>query len=207
MLEEISPYRQKMDSVMDEVVVYSNKEIYRHKPNGPLNNLVADMLLCQVNKGSNIKADFCLLNYGGLRRPIPAGDVKKSNIFQLMPFENEAVLVKLKPKAMRDLFYYLYKTNGQPISNLIVNYKDSIISSATIGDMAWDSTKSYWVVTSDYTANGGDRMDFFAERDSMILTGVLIRNAIFDYVDSLQSNNLTLDADTNYRIFFKNNSI
>jgi len=188
---------------MDEVVVHSNHEIYRKKPNGPLNNLVADILFDEVNKQSDVKADFCMLNYGGLRRPLPKGDIQKSNIFQLMPFENEAVLVKLKPKAMKSLFYYIYATNGQPVANMEVHFQDSTFVSAKINNQPWDSTLSYWAVTSDYTANGGDKMDFFAERDSMILTGLLIRNAIFDYVDSLQNHNITLEADSTIRIFMQ----
>jgi 2',3'-cyclic-nucleotide 2'-phosphodiesterase (5'-nucleotidase family) len=200
---EIAPYTAKLDSVMDEVVVISKNEIYRKKPNGPLNNIVADMLFVEANKHGNVKADFCLINYGGLRRPIPAGEIKKSNIFQLMPFENEAVLVKLKPQAMKDLFYYVYVTNGQPIANMEIHYKDSVFVSAKINNEEWDSTKSYWAITSDYTANGGDRMDFFAERDSMILTGLLIRDAIFEYIDSLQDNNIPLQADSTDRIFMQ----
>ncbi len=198
---EIAPYRAKLDSVMDEIVVISAREIYRKKPNGPLNNLVADILLREINRHSKIKADFCLLNYGGLRRPLPEGKIKKSNIFQLMPFENEAVLVKLKPEAMMHLFHYIYVTHGQPISNMEIHYKDSVFVSAKINNMEWDSTKSYWAVTSDYTANGGDRMYFFSERDSIVLSGLLIRNAIFDYVDSLQENNYILQADTADRIY------
>lgn len=200
---QIAPYRAKLDSVMDEVVAYSEREIYRKKPNGPLNNLVADILFKEVNKHSDVKADFCLLNYGGLRRPLPKGDIQKSNIFQLMPFENEAVLVKLKPEAMQSLFNYIYTSNGQPIANMEVYFKDSVFVSANINKQPWDSTLSYWILTSDYTANGGDKMIFFAERDSMILTGMLIRNAIFDYVDSLQNHNINLEADSTIRIFMQ----
>lgn len=203
MEDHIYPYRIKMDSVMDEIVGFSNREIYKKKPNGSLNNFVADILYDRANKFSNVKADFCLLNYGGLRRPLPAGNIQKSSIFQLMPFENETVLVKLKPKAMKLLLYYLYRANGQPVSNLEVHYQDSNVVSVNINNQPWDSTKSYWVVTSDYTANGGDKMAFFAQRDSIILTGVLIRDAIFDYLDSLQNHNINLEADSNIRIFMQ----
>ncbi len=201
---EIAPYRKQMDIAMDSIVVVSSREFYRAKPNGILNNLVADMVLKEVNDTKIYHADFCLLNYGGLRRPLPAGPLKKSNIFQLMPFQNEAVLVKLRPLGMKHLLTYLYKTNGQPISGLEVHYKDSIPTQVYIDKQVWDSTKAYWVVTSDYTANGGDRMNFFAERDSIIYSGDLLRNLIFEYLDSLQKNNLMLVGDTTQRIFIDN---
>jgi 2',3'-cyclic-nucleotide 2'-phosphodiesterase (5'-nucleotidase family) len=193
-----------MDSAMNEQVAFSNQEYFKQKPNGLLNNLIADMLLNEVAKTSNIEIDFCMLNYGGLRRPLPEGKIIKSDIFQLMPFENEAVLVKLKPQAMSHLFKYIYFSGGQPVSSIEMHYNDSVLNYALINGEQWDSLKSYWVLTSDYTANGGDRMTFFLERDSMILTSVLLRSAIFSYLDSLQDNNITLIADTTNRIYFNN---
>ncbi len=201
--ELIKPYRQKMDSAMNQEVAYSNKEYFKKKPNGLLNNLVTDILLEELKKTSDINIDFCLLNYGGLRRPLPAGKIIKSDIFQLMPFENEAVLVKLKPVAMHDLFRYIFLSGGQPVSDIEMHFEDSIIQKALISGQAWDSLRSYWVLTSDYTANGGDKMSFFAQRDTMILTSILIRDAIFKHLDSLQKNDILLSADTTERVFFK----
>lgn len=199
----IIPYRVKMDSLMNEVVAYSVDEISKDKPNGALNNLITDILLEEIKKTAEVEIDFCMLNYGGLRRPLPAGNIIKTDVFQLMPFENEAVLVKLKAEAMHDLFSYLYESNGQPISNLEVHFTDSLLTQAIVNNVPWDSTRAYWVLTSDYTANGGDKMYFFGQRDSLILTGVLIRDVIFTYLDSLQNNGIQLNADTNARIFLQ----
>ncbi len=199
----IKPYRAKMEADMNVVVAHSKAEMQKSKPSGALNNLVSDMLLDVEKKNSNVNIDFCLINYGGLRRPLPKGEILKSDIFQLMPFQNEAVLVKVNPDGMLNLFKYLYFSGGQPISGLKVDFQDSIHFDASIQNQAWDSTKSYWVLTSDYTANGGDKMNFFAQKDSTILTGQLIRNAIFIYLDSLQKNNLLLESDTIPRIIFE----
>jgi len=199
----IRPYRDKMEADMNEVVGFSNAEMQKSKPSGALNNIVSDMMLDVISKKSDVDIDFCLINYGGLRRPLPKGELLKSDIFQLMPFQNEAVLVKVNPEGMKNLFKYLYLSGGQPVSDLKVVFNDSANFDARIKNQAWDSTRSYWILTSDYTANGGDRMDFFSQKDSTILTGQLIRNAIFTYLDSLQNNNLVLEKDTVSRIIFK----
>jgi 2',3'-cyclic-nucleotide 2'-phosphodiesterase (5'-nucleotidase family) len=199
----INPYRDKMKADMNKVVGMSNAEMQKSKPSGALNNIVSDMLLDVIRKKSDVDIDFCLINYGGLRRPLPKGKILKSDIFQLMPFQNEAVLVKVNPQGMANLFKYLYLSGGQPISGMKVIFNDSVNFEAKIKNQDWDSTKSYWVLTSDYTANGGDRMDFFAQKDSTILTGQLIRNTIFTYLDSLQKANLALEKDTISRIIFE----
>jgi len=199
----IKPYRAKMEKDMNKLIAYSEKELFKSKPSGTLNNAVADMVLESLTKNTEFEIDFCMLNYGGLRRPLPKGEILKSDVFQLMPFQNEAVIVKVNANGMKNLFKYLYFSGGQPISALKVVYKDSVNFNAKIQNQEWDPSKSYWVLTSDYTANGGDKMNFFAQRDSVVMTGVLLRNAIFDYLEKLQKEDISLKADTVQRIIFE----
>jgi len=199
----IKPYRDSMMQDMNKVVGYADAEMRKSKPSGTLNNIVTDMVLEAISKDNNWQIDFCLLNYGGLRRQLPKGKLMKSDIFQLMPFQNEAVIVKVNSSGMKNLFKYLYFSGGQPVSGLQVNFTDSVKFIATIQEDVWDTTKSYWVLTSDYTANGGDKMNFFAQKDSVIMTGVLLRDAIFEYLDSLQNENTSLKVDSVLRITFE----
>ena len=199
----IKPYREKMEKDMNKLVAFSEVELFKSKPSGTLNNAVSDMVLESLTENTDFEIDFCVLNYGGLRRPLPKGKILKSDVFQLMPFQNEAVIVKVNADGMKNLFRYLYFSGGQPVSALKVSYRDSINFNAKIRNIEWDSSKSYWVLTSDYTANGGDKMNFFAQRDSVILTGILLRDAIFDYLEKLQEENISLKADTVQRIIFE----
>jgi len=204
MLSEIAPYKHKLDSAMSGIITYTDKEYFKKKPNGTLNNLVCDMVfdvIVKRYKDSPYKPDFCLLNYGGLRRPLPKGAISRSAIFQLMPFENESVICRLSAKQMKQLFTYLQKSNGQPIANMKVYYKQDKFSRAIINGNEFDTTKSYNVLTSDYTAKGGDRMNFFLEADTMILCGSLLRNDIFSYIENLKGQKLI--ASEEERIFFE----
>jgi 2',3'-cyclic-nucleotide 2'-phosphodiesterase (5'-nucleotidase family) len=198
----IAPYRNKMDSAMSEVVVISAGDYARALPNGKLNNLISDIMLQQIQQETKVHIDFCLLNYGGLRRPLPKGEVIKSDIYQLMPFENEAVLVKLSPKGMQQMFSYIHKCGGQPVSGIELHYSDSTFISAKIQGKDYNPQRSYWVLTSDYTANGGDQMDFFAQRDSTIVMGTLLREAMFGALHSLHQQGDKLVADSTDRIYF-----
>ena len=205
MLREITSYKQHLDSSMNITIAYSNKDYFKKKPNGTLNNIVCDMVFDVIEKrykNSPFKPDLCLLNYGGLRRPLPKGKIVISDIYQLMPFQNESVICRLSGKQMNKMFEYLAKTNGQPVGNMMVYYDKGIFQKAIIGNELYDSTKTYNVLTSDYTAKGGDHMDFFLSADTTIKCGSLLRNDIFTYIAALEDS--TLQASEKDRIIFKN---
>ena len=42
----------------------------------------------------------------------------------------------------------------------------------------------FWVLTSDYLMNGGDKMSFFEQRTNAIMNGKLLRNAFIEEVKS-----------------------
>ena len=204
MLSEIAPYKHQLDSAMGGVIAYSPKAYFKKRPNGTLNNLSCDMVLSTIReryKDSPYRPDFCLLNYGGLRSPIPKGPVTKSNIFQLMPFQNESVICRLGGPQMLQLFDYIAHTGGEPVAGIRIYYKDKKFDHAIINGEAFDKNKKYNVLTSDYTAKGGNHMDFFGAADTMILCGSLLRNDMFSYIASLPDSNLV--ASEEERIIFE----
>ncbi|MCK5856766.1 MAG: 5'-nucleotidase C-terminal domain-containing protein [Bacteroidales bacterium] len=203
-LAEIAPFKQHLDSSMNIVIAQSEKEYFKKKPNGSLNNIVCDMVFDVITKRfdkSPYKPDLCLLNYGGLRRPLPKGDIMISDIYQLMPFQNESVICQLSGKQMNEMFQYLKKSNGQPIANMLITFTKDQLKSVTIGKLPYDSTKTYNVLTSDYTAKGGDKMNFFLKADTMVLCGSLLRDDMFTYIYNQKDKKLV--ASDEKRIIFE----
>ena len=140
---------------------------------------------------------LCLINFGGLRAPINEGDISIRNIYELMPFDNEIVIVSLSPDQVIGMLNYLFEKNGQPISNgqaiLSSNKKELII-----GGKVYNFERHINVITSDYLAKGGDKMNFL-KSEQMIQTGVLMRDALLDYVS--KKNELP-EFEVEDRIFF-----
>lgn len=198
----ISIYKKGVDSIMNKVVIYSKQSMDKSKPSGPLDNLITDAMLSEINKVVEMPVDIAFYNYYGIRQILPKGKVVIGNIFEILPFENQTTLVHLNPKGMRAMLQYMYRTGGQPISGIDITYIDSLNYKVIIGDNDWDSTKYYWVATSDYAANGGDNMNFFKESDSIFYTGVLLRDNLLNYIDIINNNGDLLEADTLLRIRF-----
>ena len=171
MHELIAPYTLQLQEKMDEKLGYAACELQKNRPEGALGNFVADLVLNFAQKDFLDSGDvhlIALFNHGGLRAPINRGDILLRHVYELMPFENELVYVKLKASKFIDIRSYLTQTGGEPQAGF--TFEDSI------------QNNDFWVVTSDYLAEGGDRMDFFLEPIQLVRTGALLRDKIIDEV-------------------------
>jgi len=183
----LAPYKLGLDSVMNAVVGQTAFALPNEKGKTEtlLGNFVADACLSKGNANyhpaDGLPAQVCILNNGGLRASLPAGNVTRGNVFELMPFDNEIVVVTVSGNKMWDLVKFAAASGGVPIAGMNIGMKpDKTPGTVLIGGMPFDSTKTYKVMTSDYLANGGDKMGFLRDPIQQDKTGYLIRNAILD---------------------------
>ncbi len=178
----IKPYKTKIDGEMNSVLIVSTNSATKGQPEGELGNLVADIVLNKASEYLKEKVDICMLNNGGLRTSLPEGEIILGKVFELMPFENEIVVVKLSGKKTKDMFNYIARSGGVPISGATAILGDSSITNIMIGGVAFDETKTYTIATSDYLAGGGDKMRFFNNPISIMPTKHKMRDALIDYM-------------------------
>lgn len=170
----IGPYRSELNKEMLEIIAVAPKGFDKGKPNGVLNNWSTDVIYnSQLDKMDNSIPSFCLLNWGGLRNSISKGDVTLGDIFKLMPFDNEIVIVELPMASLGKIEEYLISRNGEPIAGAFL--KQGKISFLNVHK---ESHTSFFVVTSDYLMNGGDNMNFFEDRISTTYAGELLRDVM-----------------------------
>ena len=194
--EFVSPYRRRINEVLDSTLAYAPKTIT--KIDGEFNtsagNLMADIVLSEANPIFNSRTgkeiDFVLLNHGGIRSIISAGNVSARNAFEVMPFENNIVVAEIKGSDVQEMVSYLINSGrAHPIAGMqIVLDKNKRLRYAKIKGMPLDTERTYYVATSDYLVSGGDDMGFFKNNTSITDTDYLIRNAMIDYftkVDTL----------------------
>lgn len=200
----IAPYRDSLELTMTRVLVQNPTELTRGIPESTLGNLVADLLLerAQLELADSILPDFCLINIGGLRVDLPEGGITVRKVFELMPFENQIDIVKLSPERMKEMFEYLKVKGGQPVSGINLEIEGESFN-CSINDENFDPKRSYYIVTSDYLADGGDSMDFFNEPLARIKTGVSIRDAIIDHFNTLGLAGKTLESKLDGRLTIK----
>jgi 2',3'-cyclic-nucleotide 2'-phosphodiesterase (5'-nucleotidase family) len=154
----ISPFKDSMDRAMNLILAESSISMEVGRPSSVLGNWASDALF--VNQTRTVRLSepiFCLLNTGGLRSSIGKGPVTLGDIFRIMPFENSVVWLRLPVSSLDKIEYYLQQSGGEPISNA------SMMNGKLMVNGVSEKTQFIWVITSDYLANGGDRMDFFQD--------------------------------------------
>ncbi|MRI64103.1 hypothetical protein EDM00_08895 [Ornithobacterium rhinotracheale] len=195
--EIIAPYKKQLDQEMDQVLTYNPYDL-RKGMNANLSNLLADQLLEAGNKIFQKKyhhdIDVALLNAGGIRRTFTPGNITVRSIFELMPFENEAVVVKLNGKDFLKMIDYLkeHRKKGHPIAGLSFSLDAPDLNIMLSNNRKFDVNKSYWVITNDYLQKGGDGMTFLTQPEEIIKINEKLRDIFiqeFKANDTLQINN------------------
>ena len=194
----VAPFRNRINQVLDSTLAYAPQSFLLD--DGPHNtsmgNLMADIVLeetrplFKTRTGNDL--DFVVLNYGGVRSIISAGNVSARNAFEVMPFENYISVVEMSGTAVRELITFLINASRvHPIAGMqIVLDKRGSLESVNINGSPFDETRSYFVATSDYLVQGGASTGFFKDTLATFDTGYLLRNAIIDHfkkVDTLKA--------------------
>ena len=206
----LKPYKDSLDKLMNVIVGHTDVPMPKERDKGEtlLGNFVADICLKRIismdNKSPDVSGILCLFNNGGLRSSLPKGDITRGNIFELMPFDNELVILTLSGEKVKQLIRYVAMSGGQPMAGMKLGINpDKTPATVFIGTQKFDSTKTYHVITSDYLASGGDKMDFFKNPIKVQTTGILIRNAIMDYCIAETAKGNTLTAKLDGRFYYE----
>ena len=182
----ISPYQKGIEDQMNEVLSYTKNDLKKGRPQSTIGNFVTDLCL------NYAEAHLCVMNNGGLRATINKGNITKGKLYELMPFENELVVLELNKNDYLGLLNYITKRGGEPFSGISITMdeKGNIINNSWPVD--FDNGKKLKVITSDYLANGGDKMSFFKEK-KQIKVGIKLRDAIIDYCSKTDTIDVRLD--------------
>lgn len=176
----IDPYKESLEKQMSAKLSYTDVELTKSGDNSSLGNLLADYTYDAAMKwaksNNHPTIDAALINIGGIRSTIGRGDILLKNVFEVMPFENELVIVKLSGSEMNDLFsYYVSNLKNNPVSRITIETKGGELLTALVDGKKVDPAKTYYIATSDYLAMGGDNMNFF-KKGTMIMTGLKLRD-------------------------------
>ncbi len=204
----IDPYKLGIDAEMNKVI--GNSEVAMPKVNGEpetiLGNFVADLVL-EFSRTIDQETDFCLLNNGGLRSSLPQGDITIRNVYELMPFDNEIVIVTLKGEKVNEIFSYAASKGGVPVAGVEMKLEkmngNLVPADIKINGEKFSKERTYKIATSDYLAGGGDNMNFWST-GTIQTTLKKLRDAILDYIRLKTTENKKLNPVLDGRISIVN---
>jgi 2',3'-cyclic-nucleotide 2'-phosphodiesterase (5'-nucleotidase family) len=203
------PYKNILEEDMNRVISYSETKMTKAKPESFLTNFLADLLLEQGAKECEKQSlgftpSVSFYNYGGIRSIIPQGDITVGTIFELMPFENEMVYLELSGQQLREFLNYVAAKGGDSLGGARFVISDKKAKDITVGGKAITNDESYWLVTNDYVAGGGDGLDVLKGNKQLIKSSVKIRDAIISNLEDKQKQNKNLQVELDGRMKYDN---
>jgi len=178
----LQPVKDRIDVQMSVIIGQAAETMKGHAPESLLSNFSADVYRQAATVFFGKKVDISVVNLGSLRTEIPAGNIPVRKVFELMPFENELVILWLKGDKLRDLLQYFASMGGEGVSGLQMEIQKGKAVNISIDGQALDTEKLYSIATNDYLAAGNDKMVQLAMYEKRVNTGLKIRNILLDYI-------------------------
>lgn len=184
----IKPYREHIDKDLNAVLAYTPQTLDKSGEwQSTIGNLIADVTFQKANLVFNSlekkNIDICLLNHGGIRSIIPKGDVTARTAFEIMPFENTSIVIALKSEQISEMINYIIsEKKPHPLTGMTFTIdKNNKPKNILIQGKPLVEDRIYYVVTSDYLSNGGDKMVFFKKGITSCDLDYKLRNILIDY--------------------------
>jgi hypothetical protein len=196
----LKPYSDSVFKQMGQILCHSALALPKIKGSHEtaLGNFMSDVLL---NQGRKIQpgVQASLLNLGGIRASLPQGPITLGNVYSLMPFENRVVLIQLGPKETKEMFRYIGEHPGTPFAGFELRCEEGTWK-GWLNGTAFPESDSLLVATSDFLAQGGDKMNFFLPCPLKSDPGILLRDAIVGYMTDLNIMGQLLNSRLDGRI-------
>ena len=188
LVRQYMPFKKQLEKDMQRVIAISEAEMVKNKPESGLTNFLADLLLDEGNaEFQKIYSEEVLLisyfNYGGIRTFLPEGEITVGKIFELMPFENEMVFLKLNGSQIKQFLDGVAEKGGDSVGGCRFVISEGKAKKVQIGGNPLVDDSFYWMVTNDYVANGGDGLDVFTRRTEIVQSGIKIRDVIISHLE------------------------
>lgn len=199
----IKPFRDKIDADLNIVLAFAPETLDKTGQwQTPIGNFFADVMVQKGNKIFNLREkksiDIGLFNSGGIRTIIPKGNITIRTAYEIMPFENNLVVIALKGNQIQEMINYIIsEKKPHPLNGLTFTIsKNNEATSVLIQGKPLENDTTYYVATNDYLSNGGDNMVFFKKGSQKFDLDYKLRNVLIDYFKEVD----TVKAPTNKRI-------
>lgn len=160
MLALLTPFQDKGQKILGVEIGSSigildgDRNHVRSQPTN-LGTLVAESMR------EKLKADFAVMNSGGVRDSMPEGKLTYKDVLKVQPFGNTLGYANLTGQEVLDYLAVALKMSPgsggfAQFSGIKATYDNGVVRNVMIGGQALDLTKSYRMAINDFVAAGGD---------------------------------------------------
>lgn len=174
--EIVRRYQRAVAEEADVVLASAERRLEGYgDPESPVGNWLTDCVRSRTG------ADIALQNSGGIRASLPAGTVTFRALFNIMPFENRVVLLRMRGRVVRAVFEASGGAGALQVSGMRVGYRRGRrrrgrrIADIEVGGAPLREDRLYTVAVSDYMVERESSVPF-ESAESREAGGGLIRD-------------------------------
>jgi 5'-nucleotidase/UDP-sugar diphosphatase len=138
---------------------------------------------------ARVQADVGIMNSGGVRADMPAGDITYKDVLTVQPFANAVAYVDLTGAELMP--YLEIAANKEAGSGAFAQFAGveiamdaSSIVSATVAGKSVEATKIYRLAINAYMASGGDGYPRLSDHANFVNSGFVDAEVLKDYISS-----------------------
>ena len=197
----IKPYSDSVNKLMNVIIGYNEIKLEKKKEANTLGFFITDAYFEMAKQKVDAKVDAAFMNSGGIRLPdLPAGALTQGKIFELMPFDNLMVLLKLKGSLLKQYLDTLAATESVVVSGITMQIVNKTVQQVMVGGKPLDVNADYTIVHSDYVVMNSNLLKKLDRKTN----GYLLRDAIIDYIEFINSQNKKVSVSNIDRVNYVN---
>lgn len=197
----IKPYADSVNKLMNAVIGYNEKQLEKKRQANTLGFFITDAYLEMARQKVNANVNVAFMNAGGIRLPdLPAGAVTQGKIYELMPFDNLMVLLKLKGSLLKQYLDTLAAGEGVIESGITMQIVNKTAQQVLVNGKPLDVNADYIIVHSDYVVMNSNLL----KNIDRTTNGYLLRNAIIDYIRLTNSQDRKITVSNIDRVSYVN---
>lgn len=204
MKDFIAPYINELKTMMGEKMGQSAGFLTRGRPQSPLGNFTADAMREIGTKYYEKPIDLSIMNVGGIRNDLPAGDINLGDLYKIFPFENTFEILELKGSDLAELIQSMAGKKLEALSGVKLTLElegsKAVARNVLVGGQPIDPERTYTIATIDYLAEGNDGMSALTRCTNRFKTGRILRDCMIDYVKELNASGRMIDAQLDDRV-------
>lgn len=201
-VRSLVPIKEAIKAEMGIVIGKCEVPMEVFPPECPMLNWASDALLEEARKYYPGKVDGAIVNRGGMRCNWHKGPLTVGNVFELMPFDNELVVLTLKGEDILELCQIFASQDGEGVANIRMRAEDKQLIDATIGGKPIEPERLYHIATSDYLSGGNDKMTPLTRATECWTEHLLIRDLYIDYIK--RHKNISAQIDGRMMLYEEN---
>jgi 5'-nucleotidase/UDP-sugar diphosphatase len=133
------------------------------------------------------RADFAVVNSGGIRDSLPAGIISYKDVLKVQPFGNTLATLSLSGREVLDYLQAAARMSpgagGFPhLSGVELVVAGGTLVQARVGGMFVDPNKTYHMVINNFIATGGDGYPVIRNHASYVDTGFVDADVLRAYI-------------------------